>query len=147
MLYGVIVSYAVLPHCRFWFSKCLGCQGSFALYPNNDPTQVAKKGPGGGMLFVICVFVLAYGCSWGPGGWVNSKLNYYNRCCSRALILYAAGEIAPLRTRAKQLSFVSGSNVSDTLSIKEKIAKFAVLFNIIVGMEFPAVLFLSTHLC
>ncbi|ETW76260.1 MFS sugar transporter [Heterobasidion irregulare TC 32-1] len=66
--------------------------GSYALYPNNDATQVAKKGAGGGMLFVICVFVLAYGCSWGPGGWVNT------------------GEIAPLRTRAKQLSFVSASN-------------------------------------
>ncbi|THH13065.1 hypothetical protein EW146_g7113 [Bondarzewia mesenterica] len=66
--------------------------GSYALYPNNDPTQVARKGAGGGMLFVICVFVLSYGCSWGPGGWVNT------------------GEIAPLRTRAKQLSFVSASN-------------------------------------
>lgn len=66
--------------------------GSYALYPDNDATQTAKKGPGGGMLFSICVFVLAYGCSWGPGGWVNT------------------GEIAPLRTRAKQLSFVSASN-------------------------------------
>ncbi|THH21042.1 hypothetical protein EW146_g432 [Bondarzewia mesenterica] len=66
--------------------------GSYALYPNNDPTQVARKGAGGGMLFVICVFVLSFGCSWGPGGWVNT------------------GEIAPLRTRAKQLSFVSASN-------------------------------------
>ncbi|KZP16666.1 general substrate transporter, partial [Athelia psychrophila] len=66
--------------------------GSYALYPDNDATQLAKTGPGGGMLFSICIFVLAYGCSWGPGGWVNT------------------GEIAPLRTRAKQLSFVSASN-------------------------------------
>lgn len=56
-------------------------QGSYALYPNNDATQVAKKGAGGGMLFVICVFVLAYGCSWGPGGWVNSMwLMFSERC-------------------------------------------------------------------
>ncbi|KIM82997.1 hypothetical protein PILCRDRAFT_70080 [Piloderma croceum F 1598] len=63
-----------------------------ALVMGEASILVAKKGPGGAMLFVICVFVLAYGCSWGPGGWVNT------------------GEIAPLRTRAKQLSFVSGSN-------------------------------------
>jgi len=69
-----------------------GVIGTYTLYPDNDPALVAKKGPGGGMLFVICIFVLAYGCSWGPGGWVNT------------------GEIAPLRTRAKQLSFVSASN-------------------------------------
>jgi len=69
-----------------------GVIGSFALYPDNNPNLTAKKGPGAGMLFVICIFVLAYGCSWGPGGWVNT------------------GEIAPLRTRAKQLSFISASN-------------------------------------
>lgn len=48
-------------------------KGTYALYPNNDVTQTARKGAGGGMLFVICIFVLAYGCSWGPGGWVNSE--------------------------------------------------------------------------
>lgn len=76
-----------------------GVIGSYALYPDNDASQTAKKGPGGGMLFAICVFVLAFGCSWGPGGWVNT------------------GEIAPLRTRAKQLSFVSASNVSRPLLV------------------------------
>jgi len=63
--------------------------GRFALY---DAQGNPRPGPGGGMVAAICVFVLAYGGSWGPGGWVNT------------------GEIAPLRTKAKQLSFIAASN-------------------------------------
>ena len=65
--------------------------GRFALY---DAQGNPQPGPGGGMVAAICVFVLAYGGSWGPGGWVNT------------------GEIAPLRTKAKQLSFIAASNWS-----------------------------------
>jgi hypothetical protein len=77
-----------------------GALGAYALYPNNDPNQPARSGTGGAIIFVICVFVLAYGCSWGPGGWVNT------------------GEIAPLRTKAKQLSFIAARLVTQAAPLE-----------------------------
>jgi len=71
---------------------CYACIGRYALYPDNNANLPANKGAGAGMITVIAIFVLGYGCSWGPGGWVNT------------------GEIAPLRTKSKQLSFVAASN-------------------------------------
>lgn len=42
-----------------------GALGAYALYPNNDTNLPAKKSTGGAIIFAICIFVLAYGCSWG----------------------------------------------------------------------------------
>lgn len=43
--------------------------GSYALFPNNDPNATTQNSStGAAIIFVICIFVLAYGCSWGPGG-------------------------------------------------------------------------------
>lgn len=48
--------------------------GSYALFPNNDPNATTQNSTtGGAIIFVICVFVLAYGCSWGPGGMPNVR--------------------------------------------------------------------------
>lgn len=46
--------------------------GNYALYPDNNSALPPNKGAGSGLIFVIAVFVLGYGCSWGPGGYALS---------------------------------------------------------------------------
>lgn len=62
-----------------------GVLGAYSLYPNNDQSLTPKKPTGSAMIFVICIFVLAYGCSMGPGGWVNTVRIPYSDSISASL--------------------------------------------------------------